>query len=146
MSEQKKKKKKKKTRRRIYDLLNAETKPKYFCLPNTKQTFFFLKKNFLRKGGAVRGLNKKQSEGFLTALAWAIKKYPATSIRKHANELSVDEKTAIKRDFSPDLNLLDYAMWVILGNKTNQLSILQILVCIRLLLRRNGIKCMKNLF
>ena len=28
-------------RQRIYDLLNAETKPKFLCLLYTKQNFFF---------------------------------------------------------------------------------------------------------
>ena len=53
---------------------------------------------------------KKRIEGFLTALATAIKKDPSTSIRKHANELKVGKKTvrtAIKQDLSPNLNPLD---------------------------------------
>ena len=44
------------------------------------------------------------------------------SIRKHANESKVHKKTvktAIKQDLSPDLNPLDYGIWVILENKTN---------------------------
>ena len=74
-----------------------------------KETFFFSlqKKSFLRKR-ASGGLNKKQ-EGFLTALASPIKKDPTLSIRKHANELKIHEKTvwtAIKQDLSPDLKLL----------------------------------------
>ena len=60
-------------------------------------------------------LKKKRKEGFLTALATVIKKKdPTTSIRKHANELKVHEKTirtAIKQDLSPDRNPLDYAIW-----------------------------------
>ena len=41
MSEQEKK------RQRIYDLLNAETKPKFLCLPYTKQRkIFFTEKEF----------------------------------------------------------------------------------------------------
>ena len=59
-------------------------------------------------------MNKKQKEGFLTALAMAIKKDPSTSIRKHADKLKVREKTVktvIKQDLSPDHNPLDYAMW-----------------------------------
>ena len=38
MNEQEKK------RQRIYDLLNAETKPKFICLPYKKQIIFFLEK------------------------------------------------------------------------------------------------------
>ena len=46
MSEQEKK------RQRIYDLLNAKTKPKFICLLYTKQTKFFYKTSFLRKRGS----------------------------------------------------------------------------------------------
>ena len=46
---------------------------------------------------------------------------------------------------SPDLNLLGYAIWDVLKTKKMQLTI-QILVCLRLLLRWNWIKCLKNLF
>ena len=56
---------------------------------------------------------KKRKEGFLTALATAIKKDPTMSIREHANELKAHEKTvktAIKQDLSPVLNPLDYAI------------------------------------
>ena len=88
--------------------------------------FFFYKKkkSFLRKreGG---GLIKKRKEGFLTALVTAIKKDPTASIRKHANELEVHEKTvrtAIKQDLSPDLKPLDYTIWGILENITNSTS------------------------
>ena len=69
-------------------------------------------------------------------------------IRNHTNELKVDEETvsaAIKQDLNPELNPLDYAIQGVLENKTNTTSI-QILVRLRLLLRRNGIKCLKNLF
>ena len=38
-------------------------------------------------------IEQKQKEGFLTALAAAITKDPTTSIRKHANELKIHEKT-----------------------------------------------------
>ena len=51
-----------------------------------------------------------------------VKKDPTTSIRKHANELKVHEKTmktSIKQDLSPDFNPLDYAIWGVLENKTN---------------------------
>ena len=40
-----------------------------------------------------RRLNKKRKEGFLTALASANKEDSTTSVRKHANELNVHEKT-----------------------------------------------------
>ena len=55
----------------------------------------------------------------------ANKKDPTKSIRKHANKLKVHEKTvrtAIKQDLSPDLKPLDYAIWVVLENKTNETS------------------------
>ena len=85
--------KQKKKRQRIGDLLNAETKLKFLCVPYTKQKQDLLqKKNFLRKRGSG-GLNKKRNEGFLTALVTAIKKDHTTSIRKHADELKVHEKT-----------------------------------------------------
>ena len=50
-------------------------------------------------------MNKKQKEGFLTALVTVIKKDLTTSIRKDADELKVQEKTVrtvIKQDLSPD--------------------------------------------
>ena len=68
---------------------------------------------------------KKVKEGFLTALATVIMKGTTTSIRKHANELKVNEKTvrrAIKQDLSPDHNTLDFAIWSFLENKTNATS------------------------
>ena len=67
-------------------------------------------------------MNKKQTEGFLTAFATVIKKDPTTSIRKHANELKVHEKTVrteIKQDLSPDLNPFENAIWGVLENKIN---------------------------
>ena len=54
MSEQEKK------RQRVYDLLNAETKPKFLCLSETKQTFF-LKELFKEK---EEGLNKNEKKAF----------------------------------------------------------------------------------
>ena len=54
-----------------------------------------------------------------------IKSDPTTSIRKHANESRVHEKTvgtAIKQDLSPDLNLLGYTRRGVLENKTNTTS------------------------
>ena len=70
-------------------------------------------------------MNKKWKEGFLTALATANKKDPPTSVRKHANELKVYEKTgrtAIKQDLSPDFNPLVYIIQAILAKKTNATS------------------------
>ena len=119
MSEQEKK------RQRIYDLLNIETKTKFLLSTVYKAKKKFLqKKSFSRKMGSG-GLNKKWKEGFLTALTTAIKKDPTTPIRKHTNELKVYEKTVrttIEQDLSPDLNLLDYAIWGFLENKTNATS------------------------
>ena len=43
MNEQEKK------QQRIYDFLNAKTKPKFLCLPYTKQKEFFLQKKELYK-------------------------------------------------------------------------------------------------
>ena len=118
---------KKKKWQRIYNLLKAETKPKFLCLSTQykakKKNFFLQKKNFFNKKESG-GLNKKQKEGFLTALPTAFKD-PTTSIRKKAHELKVLKKTvrtAIKQDLSPDLNPLDYATWGILENKTNATS------------------------
>ena len=54
-----------------------------------------------------------------------IKKDPTMLILKHTNESKVHEKTvrtAIKKDLSPDLNPLDYAIWCVLENKTNATS------------------------
>ena len=42
MSEQEKK------RQRIYDLLNAETQPKFLCLPYKKQRNFFSEKELFK--------------------------------------------------------------------------------------------------
>ena len=100
----------------------------------------FLQKKYILRKKRSRGLNKNQNEGFLTAVAMAIKKDPTTPIRTHTNELKVHKN--IKQDLSPDLNLLDYAIWGILENKTNATSQPNI----GLLLRRNGIKCLKNYF
>ena len=54
-----------------------------------------------------------------------IKKHTTISVRKHSNELNVNEKTVrteIKQDLSPDFNPLDYAIWGILETKTNVIS------------------------
>ena len=56
-------------------------------------------------------MEQKTKKIFLTALTSVIKKDPATSIRKHANELNVHKrtmKTAVKQDWSPDHNHDDY--------------------------------------
>ena len=111
MSEQEKK------RQRIYDLLNAETKPKFLYLPYTKQrkkVFFFIEKELFKERGGGGGSNKKEKERLLTALATTIKRGPTTSIRKQSNELKVHEKTvriAIKQDSSPERNPFDYAIF-----------------------------------
>ena len=81
-------------------------KPKFFCQPNKRQIIFSQKKSFLREMWSG-GLNKKQKEGVLTALATVIKKGPIISIRKQVNELKGPEKTvgtAIKQDLSRDLD------------------------------------------
>ena len=70
----------------MYDFLNAETKPKYLCLPYTNQRKNFTEKELLKEKEESM-IEQKTKEGFLTALATAIKKDPTTSIRKHANEL-----------------------------------------------------------
>ena len=57
MSEQEKK------RQRIYDLLNAETKPKFVCPPYTKHRKKLQKKSFLRKR-VCGGLNKRRKERY----------------------------------------------------------------------------------
>ena len=48
MSEQEKK------QQRIYDLLNAETKPKTFCLPYIKQRKLFTEKELHKENGEWR--------------------------------------------------------------------------------------------
>ena len=81
MSDQEKK------RQRIYDLLNAETKPNFLCLPYKKQKKFLIEKElFEEKGweGLDQKKKKKRKEGFLTALASVIKNNLTTPIRKNA--------------------------------------------------------------
>ena len=95
---------------RIYDLVNVETKPKFLCLPYTKQRKFFTEKELFKEKWEWR---IEQKEGFLTALAIVIKKDLTMSIIKHANRLKVHEKTVrttIKQDLSWDLDPLDYAI------------------------------------
>ena len=75
------------------------------CLtPKPSQNFFVNciqgKHNFFPKKSIFKGRGEwriepknEKKKGFLTAHAMAIKKDPTTSIRKHANELKVHEKT-----------------------------------------------------
>ena len=98
-------------------------------MPKLSQSFFVYriqskKKCFFFKKRVNGGLNKKWKEGFLTALDTAIKKGPIISIRNHANEMKVCEKTvrtASKQDLNPAHIPLDYAIWGILENKTNSI-------------------------
>ena len=97
----------------------------FFLHQYKSKEHFLQKKSILRKKGSGGLKEKKWKEGFLTALATAIKKDPSTSIKKHTNDLKVHEKTvrtATKPDLSPDLNSLVYAIWGILENKTNVAS------------------------
>ena len=103
-----------KKRQIIYDLLNAETKPKFSCLPYTKQRiFFFTEKDLFEEKRGVEDWTKKKKKKktkrkLLTALATEIKKDPTTSISKHASELKAHEKTvrtAIKQDLAPLITL-----------------------------------------
>ena len=69
-----------------------------------------------------RRFDKNERKAFFTALATGIYKNPKMSIRKHANELKVNEKTmeiTMKQDLSPDFKPLDYATWGVLENKIN---------------------------
>ena len=63
---------KKKSNKKIYDLLNPETKPKFLCLPFTKQRIFLKKKKILKEKWEWR-IEQKTKEGFLKDLATAIK-------------------------------------------------------------------------
>ena len=104
MSEQEKK--------RIYDWLNAETEPKFFvCRIQSKENSFTEKELFKEKGekkienpppkknkkqqqkNKKKNKKKKRKEGFLIALATAIKKDSTMSITKHVNKLKVHKKT-----------------------------------------------------
>ena len=111
MNEQEKK------RQRIYDLLNAKTILTFLCRPYTKQRKILTEKVFFltkRDGWRIEQKIEKK------ALASEIKKGPTMSIRKHAYELEVHEKTvrtAIKQDLSSDLKPLDYTIWGVLENK-----------------------------
>ena len=106
-----------KKRQRIYDLLNAENKSKFLCLPyalSSKENKI-TEKVLLKKKGEWRILTKNVKKVFPLLL----------TIKKHANELKVHEKTvriAIKQDLRPDLNPLDDALWSVLENKTKATS------------------------
>ena len=50
-----------KKRKRINDLLNAETKPKFLCLPYTKQRIFFQKKSLSKKGSGGWNIKKRKN-------------------------------------------------------------------------------------
>ena len=55
MSEQEKKQ---------HDLLNVETKPKFLCLPYTKQRTFFTEKELLKEKGKKRIEQKNKMKAF----------------------------------------------------------------------------------
>ena len=74
--------KKKKKRRRINDLLNAETKPKFFVFRLQSKDSFFYRKSFFKEEGELNVEQKKRKEDFLTAYTSAIKKDPKMSKRK----------------------------------------------------------------
>ena len=57
MTEQEKK------RQRIYDFLDAETKPKFLCLPHTKQRKENTEKELFKESGGG-GWNKERKERF----------------------------------------------------------------------------------
>ena len=107
----------------------------------------YRKRSFLRTRG-VEDWTKKRKESFLTALATVIKKDPTTSLRKDANELKVHAKTvrtAIKQESSTNLNLLDFAIWGVLENKTNASSHLNI-GSLKIAIEEDKIKYQKSIF
>ena len=56
-----------KKQQRIYDLPNAQTKPKFLCLTYTKQRHFFYRKRILKKkgrGGEGRTEQKNEKKAF----------------------------------------------------------------------------------
>ena len=106
------------------DLLLANPKPKFLCLPYTKQRKKNTEKELFKEKRKWR-IEQKRKGGFLTSLGTAIKKDPTTLIRKQANELKVHEKTVrttFKHYLSPDLNALNYAILGVLENKINAIS------------------------
>ena len=84
---------------------HPETNRELLCLSYTKQRKTFTAKELFNENREWRIEPKNEKK--------AIKKDPATSIRKNANELKVYEKTvktAIKQDLSSDLIML-YGMF-----------------------------------
>ena len=72
---------------------DKESKPKFPCLPSTKQRTFLLEKSFLRES-RWEGLNKiRKYVGFfkLLSLRRLCKKFS----KKHANEFKVHQKTVM---------------------------------------------------
>ena len=64
--------KQEKKRQRIYDLLNAETKPKFPCLQNKEKNlffffFFFTAKEFFKEKKGVDDWTKKWKEFFTSS-------------------------------------------------------------------------------
>ena len=105
-------------------------------------------KTFLRKSRERRIEQKQKRRLFNCSFAVTIQKNLMTSIRKHSSELKVHEKTVwseINEDLSSYFNPLDYAIWGILEGKQQQFPI-QIFVRLSLLLRRNGIEYLQNLY
>ena len=96
------------------DLLNAKTKQNIFGCPNRKQRISFKKMElFKKKKGGLR-IDQKTQRRLFNWLSWSDEKETTTSIRKHANELKVHEKTGrrtIKQDLSPNFKPLDHASW-----------------------------------
>ena len=111
-----------KKRQCIYDLLNAETKPKFLCLPYTtqrKNCFFLPKTSFLNKRGVGRKIEQKLKRRLFN--------FSCDKEEPHnVNELKFQEKnvrTAIKQDLSPLITL--YGAF----SKTKQMQLpIQILV------------------
>ena len=120
-----------------------------YCIQIKKK--FFTEKVLFKEKEELRieqkNKNKNKRRLFLTVLASSIKKDPTSSLRKYINELKVrveTVRTAIKRDLSLDINPLVYALWGVLENKTSTTSYSNI--GFRLVLKKNGIKYLKNLF
>ena len=119
-----------------YEWARKSNKGSIICLtPNQAKVFFvyhiqskektFTEEKIFKEKGEWNGRVNRKKKGFLTAVGRAIKKNPKTPKIKNANELKVLEKTlkaAIKQDFSPDRNPLDYVILDVLGNKTNTTS------------------------
>ena len=129
-----------KKRQRNCDLFNAETKPKFLSI-YIKQRFFLKEEEPLREKEEVEDWAKNEKRVFAMA-------FKMESLGKHANELKVHEKTvwrAIKQYSGPDFKSLDYAILGFLENQTNANSHPKFGFFKIVFLKRNGIKCMKNL-